>query len=692
MKKVAHGACAAVLIAASLLVTAGVAAADPVAVTGVVVDHLGAPVSGADVIALDAGAPEGGGTTDGSGGFAMSLEPGSYELVVLVDGIARGSGGATVSGSGPVDVGTIQLPEPQEVTGTVTGPDGLPLADVQVRALRDGAFPVASTFTAEDGTYVLANLDGADEFTLRFAADGYITEWYDDVYLPPASGGPDLVTVVPIGGVANAQLAFGRTISGTLRAADGTPIEDAPVRATMANGTVHSTVGTTASTDADGHYSLSGIPTGTTGADTDPASITVRASVSGAEATAGPFPVGPSTTITDADITVPAPVSGTAQLFESDGTTVRFGGFNGPGVCRAPAIAKASSLGCTDGTNGVSLTTRAATQDYAVGPMSPGTYTARAASLFGAGSSPVATFTVDAGETFHCQLPVAGTASCTVVPIGPGPGDGDGVDGAVEDAGPNGGDGNEDGTLDSAQPEVTSLPVATGSSDYLTLVAPGGTSLTGVSVTPAPSAPDGVQLETGLIAFGIDGVDPGGSVDVDLILTAGTAADTYWKYSPADGWYDATSLATFGSGVITLHLTDGGFGDSDGVMDGHIEDPGAPGIEQYTFAGFQAPVDAAKVNVAKAGSTVPVKWQLFDRDGSPVADPASFVSVTFRSGSCDDAPSDIIEYTAPSAGLQYQGDGRWHLGWKTSKSWTGCGDLVLRLDDGSVHTAAFHFR
>ncbi|ODB94043.1 hypothetical protein A3194_05095 [Candidatus Thiodiazotropha endoloripes] len=51
--------------------------------------------------------------------------------------------------------------------------------------------------------------------------------------------------------------------------------------------------------------------------------------------------------------------------------------------------------------------------------------------------------------------------------------DGDGVALAVEDAGPNGGDGNNDGTADSLQSNVSSLPDATGSG-YLTLEVGGG--------------------------------------------------------------------------------------------------------------------------------------------------------------------------------------------------------------------------
>src|SRR5262249_32598343 len=71
--------------------------------------------------------------------------------------------------------------------------------------------------------------------------------------------------------------------------------------------------------------------------------------------------------------------------------------------------------------------------------------------------------------------------------------DGDGIPDEVESAGPNNGDANLDGILDSTQPQVATFPNAdTGTSGYITLVAPDGFALQKVRPleNPAPDDPD----------------------------------------------------------------------------------------------------------------------------------------------------------------------------------------------------------
>ena len=43
-------------------------------------------------------------------------------------------------------------------------------------------------------------------------------------------------------------------------------------------------------------------------------------------------------------------------------------------------------------------------------------------------------------------------------------------------------------------------------------------------------------------------------------------------------------------------------------------------IPNYYFRGFGTPVDAATLNVAKAGRAIPLKWQVFDENVAPVLD------------------------------------------------------------------------
>jgi hypothetical protein len=115
---------------------------------------------------------------------------------------------------------------------------------------------------------------------------------------------------------------------------------------------------------------------------------------------------------------------------------------------------------------------------------------------------------------------------------------------------------------------------------------------------------------------------------------------------------------------------------------------------RFEFRGFFSPVDNSPVvNVVKAGSSVPVKFSLTGDQGMDVlaADSPGSHAV-----SCNvSAPPDALEETATAgaSNLSYDmASDRYSYVWKTEKGWSGtCRDLVLRLSDGSVHTASFRF-
>jgi hypothetical protein len=121
----------------------------------------------------------------------------------------------------------------------------------------------------------------------------------------------------------------------------------------------------------------------------------------------------------------------------------------------------------------------------------------------------------------------------------------------------------------------------------------------------------------------------------------------------------------------------------------------------FLFGGFSAPVDNAPVvNVANAGRSVPVKYQLTNTDGTPVTDPSSYAGLTSAKVACgtfDDDGTDSLESYSGSSGLQYLGDGYWQINWATPRSYTGtsngpCRVLKLELSDGSTHQANFRFK
>jgi hypothetical protein len=113
----------------------------------------------------------------------------------------------------------------------------------------------------------------------------------------------------------------------------------------------------------------------------------------------------------------------------------------------------------------------------------------------------------------------------------------------------------------------------------------------------------------------------------------------------------------------------------------------------YIFTGFFSPVgNLPTLNNVNAGRTVPLKFSLSGNKGLAIfaaGYPAS------QQITCDSsAPIAELEGTEPSGGstLTYSPD-QYQYSWQTESSWAGtCRQLVIQLNDGSVHTANFKFR
>lgn len=115
----------------------------------------------------------------------------------------------------------------------------------------------------------------------------------------------------------------------------------------------------------------------------------------------------------------------------------------------------------------------------------------------------------------------------------------------------------------------------------------------------------------------------------------------------------------------------------------------------YAFSGFSQPVDnLPTLNVAKAGSAIPVKFSLGGNQGLSI----------FRAGypqlttvSCNtNALTDTIETTVTAGGSSLQYDAttdQYTYVWKTSTTGVGtCVQFDLGLNDGSRHTFVVQFR
>ena len=103
----------------------------------------------------------------------------------------------------------------------------------------------------------------------------------------------------------------------------------------------------------------------------------------------------------------------------------------------------------------------------------------------------------------------------------------------------------------------------------------------------AEPLPSGVEFPYGFFSFSICGLEVGATVNVTITLPGPVPVGIrYWKYSPdgkgapggQPGWFSLPIGDDDGDNVIIVTVQDGGIGDLDGVANGDIYDPGAPGI------------------------------------------------------------------------------------------------------------------
>lgn len=113
----------------------------------------------------------------------------------------------------------------------------------------------------------------------------------------------------------------------------------------------------------------------------------------------------------------------------------------------------------------------------------------------------------------------------------------------------------------------------------------------------------------------------------------------------------------------------------------------------YNFTGFFSPVgNEPTLNAVNAGRAIPVKFSLSGDKGLNIFAANNPYSISLN---CDtnDPGVDVTEtLTAGGSSLGYSPDQYIYV-WKTESSWAGtCRQLVLTLNDGSVHVANFKFK
>lgn len=99
------------------------------------------------------------------------------------------------------------------------------------------------------------------------------------------------------------------------------------------------------------------------------------------------------------------------------------------------------------------------------------------------------------------------------------------------------------------------------------------------------------DLIFGLFAYRLRVANPGDIATIRIYFSGDIfSSDVFYKYDTINGWYDYSEHTTFNDDgqSITLEVKDGGFGDSDGLANGIIVDPGgiaSVGDSSYTSLG-----------------------------------------------------------------------------------------------------------
>jgi hypothetical protein len=114
----------------------------------------------------------------------------------------------------------------------------------------------------------------------------------------------------------------------------------------------------------------------------------------------------------------------------------------------------------------------------------------------------------------------------------------------------------------------------------------------------------------------------------------------------------------------------------------------------YTFTGFLRPVfNPPTVNVASAGTSIPVRFSLGGNEGLSVLASGSPTSASIVC--VPGAPLHLIdefEVPGPSRLVYNKLTNRYIYIWQTIEAWGGtCRKLTVTLADGTVHTAVFRF-
>ncbi len=202
-------------------------------VTGKVTNTAGAPISGASI------SSDGNGAITGSdGAYTLQLPGGTATLTAALAGYENASESVTVAAGQSTQAATLQIQpnNPGNVTGSVVDGNGAALSGATVSAAG------LSTASAADGSYALNNLP-AGETTIQASLTGF----------QPGSTSVTVMASATTPAPAIMLISSSGAIAGSVKSSTGAAIAGASV----------GFGGGTTTTDANGNYTLTGVPVGT---------------------------------------------------------------------------------------------------------------------------------------------------------------------------------------------------------------------------------------------------------------------------------------------------------------------------------------------------------------------------------------------------------------------------------------------
>jgi hypothetical protein len=160
--------------------------------------------------------------------------------------------------------------------------------------------------------------------------------------------------------------------------------------------------------------------------------------------------------------------------------------------------------------------------------------------------------------------------------------------------------------LATAAPKTATITTSGGA----VTIAPSAGGVTNAQTTAQPAnAPTNVTYPFGWMAYNVTGLTPGASVQVTLTLPAGAAPTGYEKCENGTCTALSSSVLSINGNTLVLTLTDGGFGDADGVANGTIVDPGAPTVASTTSTST-SPSPTSTTNSGDSGGSVDMEMIL----------------------------------------------------------------------------------